>query len=142
MATVGPASNRLPARGWRFRTPPGFNCFWGCTFSPFLAKPWFSPHHVGVRHLSKLLETMVTNIPIRFIRNAPDSTTSEPRRSQPISGPLFAQYLMSMLGQTDHPMLPLFMGGAPESGRMGDYVFSQEGICRTYSTIAYSLTLA
>lgn len=42
-----------------------------------------------------------------------------------ISGPLFAQYLMSLLGQTDHHM---FIGGMPESGRMGDYVFSQEAL--------------
>lgn len=34
---------------------------------------------------------------------------------------------MSLLGQTNHPLMPLFMGGMPESGRMGDYVFSQEG---------------
>lgn len=34
---------------------------------------------------------------------------------------------MSLLGQTEHPLLPFLMGGMPDSGRMGDYVFSQEG---------------
>ncbi len=49
---------------------------------------------------------------------------------------------MSLLGNTDHPMLPIFMGGPPESGRMGDYVFSQEGICPTCSLIVLcSLTI-
>jgi len=37
-----------------------------------------------------------------------------------------AQYLMNLLSQQDFP--PGFIGGGPESGRMGDYVFNQEGI--------------
>jgi len=35
-----------------------------------------------------------------------------------------AQYLMALLGQRDIGMF----GGGPESGRMGDYVFNQEGM--------------
>jgi E3 ubiquitin-protein ligase RNF115/126 len=63
----------------------------------------------------------------RFLRSAPPSSNNGDNRDNPqISGPLFAQYLISLLGQTDHPLLPM-VGGMPESGRMGDYVFSQEG---------------
>jgi E3 ubiquitin-protein ligase RNF115/126 len=60
----------------------------------------------------------------RFVQHRDEG---EMREGPRISGPLFAHYLMSLLGQTDHPMLPMFMGGVPEGGRMGDYVFSQEG---------------
>jgi len=72
-----------------------------------------------------------------FIRTAPDATTTE-RGATQISGPLFAQYMMSLLGGTDHPMLPLFMGGAPESGRMGDYVFSQDALDQIITQIMES----
>lgn len=41
-----------------------------------------------------------------------------------------AHYLMTLLGQHD-PVAALFAGGLggglPENGRMGDYVFNQEG---------------
>ena len=40
-----------------------------------------------------------------------------------ISGPLMAQYLMALLGNRDPALF-----GMPENGRMGDYVFNQEGI--------------
>lgn len=47
-----------------------------------------------------------------------------------IPGPVMAHYLMSLLGQHD-PVAALFAGGLggglPENGRMGDYVFNQEG---------------
>lgn len=39
-----------------------------------------------------------------------------------ISGPMMAQYLMALLGHRDPALF-----GMPESGRMGDYVFNQEG---------------
>ena len=35
-----------------------------------------------------------------------------------------ANYLMALLGHTEPGMF-----GMPENGRMGDYVFSQEGMC-------------
>lgn len=35
-----------------------------------------------------------------------------------------AQYLMALLGHRDPSMM---FGGLPENGRMGDYVFNQEG---------------
>lgn len=49
-----------------------------------------------------------------------------------INGPLMFQYLMAMLQQPGSrgPMTDLFEGLVPpgaESGRMGDYVFNQEG---------------
>jgi hypothetical protein len=37
-----------------------------------------------------------------------------------------AQYLMNLLSQ--HELSQGFLGGNPENGRMGDYVFNQEGI--------------
>jgi hypothetical protein len=37
-----------------------------------------------------------------------------------------AQYLMNLLSQ--HELSQGFLGGNLESGRMGDYVFNQEGI--------------
>jgi hypothetical protein len=37
-----------------------------------------------------------------------------------------AQYLMNLLGQ--HELSQGFVGGNLENGRMGDYVFTQEGI--------------
>ena len=40
-----------------------------------------------------------------------------------------AQYLMNLLSQNEFPTG--FLGGHPESGRMGDYVFNQEGIVIT-----------
>ena len=50
-----------------------------------------------------------------------------------ITGPLMAQYIMALLGNNNHISEMFsqrfgadFFGG--EGGRMGDYVFSQEGI--------------
>lgn len=43
-----------------------------------------------------------------------------------ITGPLMARYLMAMLGGRD-PLFGLGSEDAAERGRMGDYVFSQEG---------------
>ncbi|KAF7784141.1 hypothetical protein Agabi119p4_306 [Agaricus bisporus var. burnettii] len=65
-----------------------------------------------------------------FMRSAPSPFPPEDTHATPqINGHLFSQYLMSLLGQTNHPMMPLFMGGGmPESGRMGDYVFSQDAL--------------
>ncbi|KAJ3573555.1 hypothetical protein NP233_g2370 [Leucocoprinus birnbaumii] len=65
-----------------------------------------------------------------FIRAGPPSSNAADggNREHPISGQIFAQYLLSLLGQTEHPMLPMFLGGMPENGRMGDYVFSQEAL--------------
>lgn len=64
------------------------------------------------------------------MRSAPSPFPPEDTHATPqINGHLFSRYLMSLLGQTNHPMMPLFMGGGmPESGRMGDYVFSQDGM--------------
>ena len=45
---------------------------------------------------------------------------------QNISGALMTQYLMALLGYQDTAML-----GMPESGRMGDYVFNQEGMLQS-----------
>lgn len=50
-----------------------------------------------------------------------------------INGMLMAQYLMAMLGNrggAGGPGMPLhdLLGGGPESGRMGDYVFNQEAL--------------
>lgn len=41
------------------------------------------------------------------------------------------QYLVSLLGQANQPLTSMFMGGMPDSGRMGDYVFTQEGECQS-----------
>ncbi|KAF9454185.1 hypothetical protein P691DRAFT_810908, partial [Macrolepiota fuliginosa MF-IS2] len=70
-----------------------------------------------------------------FVRSAP--TAHEAREGATISGPLFAQYLMSLLGGADHPLFPLGSGG-PESGRMGDYVFSQEALDQIITQIMES----
>jgi hypothetical protein len=37
-----------------------------------------------------------------------------------------AQYIMALLGRD--PFGGMFEGGGPQSGRMGDYVFNQEGL--------------
>ncbi|KDR85731.1 hypothetical protein GALMADRAFT_234790 [Galerina marginata CBS 339.88] len=61
-----------------------------------------------------------------FLGSQPQGFGGQPGgRDRPdISGPLMAQYLMSLLGgQQD---LGLF--GGPENGRMGDYVFNQEAL--------------
>lgn len=56
---------------------------------------------------------------------------------QNISGALMAQYLMALLGHQDPTML-----GMPENGRMGDYVFNQEGLLLLLSiVISCSLTV-
>jgi hypothetical protein len=55
----------------------------------------------------------------RFIRSGPQTDTGRPT----INGALLAQYLMGLLGNQG----PGVMFGAPENGRLGDYVFNQEG---------------
>jgi len=47
------------------------------------------------------------------------------------------QYLLSLFGQADHPMATMFMGGMPDNGRMGDYVFTQEGDCRPLDQLPF-----
>lgn len=45
-----------------------------------------------------------------------------------ITGPIMARYLMALLGRENlTEMFARGMGGGPPSGRMGDYVFNQEG---------------
>lgn len=51
---------------------------------------------------------------------------------QNISGALMTQYLMALLGYQDPAML-----GMPENGRMGDYVFNQEGMSQRQGGIMY-----
>ena len=91
--------------------------------SPSAEVPTFSEYALflySTNHLYKLSS---------YIRRGPDV-------DQPggISGALLGQYMMSMLG-----MAPGGSGGLNEmfargfgadSGRMGDYVFNQEGVCR------------
>jgi len=51
------------------------------------------------------------------------NSNTPPGQGRPaIPGALLTQYLMSMLGNHDHATF-----GMPENGRMGDYVFNQEG---------------
>jgi hypothetical protein len=47
-----------------------------------------------------------------------------------------AQYLMNLLNQNEFPAG--FGVGNPDTGRMGDYVFNQEGITITSSTYSSS----
>lgn len=63
----------------------------------------------------------------RFVRPSSPfrSPNSNDQDGPTIQGHLMAQYLMNLLSQHDFP--PGFIG-APEGGRMGDYVFNQEGI--------------
>ncbi len=69
---------------------------------------------------------------IRFVRPPPLTPFGIPLTGelggdrQNISGALMTQYLMALLGYQDTAML-----GIPESGRMGDYVFNQEGVLYT-----------
>ncbi|KAF8826760.1 hypothetical protein HHX47_DHR5000716 [Lentinula edodes] len=49
-------------------------------------------------------------------------------RAPGIAGPLMAQYLMALLGNRgSHTDFLGGLGDAAERGRMGDYVFNQEG---------------
>lgn len=57
------------------------------------------------------------------------------REGGDITGPLMFQYLAALLSQpgrsgTPHPMFAEMFGGSADPGRMGDYVFSQEGMCK------------
>ncbi|KAG6919006.1 hypothetical protein DXG01_009716 [Tephrocybe rancida] len=45
-----------------------------------------------------------------------------------ITGPLMAQYLMALLGRPGEDFFGRGMGDAASQGRMGDYVFNQEGM--------------
>ena len=47
------------------------------------------------------------------------------------------QYLVSLLGQANQPFTSMFMDGMPDSGRMGDYVFTQEGECQSLDEMLY-----
>lgn len=86
------------------------------------------------------------NNDIRFIRPPPPLTPfGIPLGGNPggggdhqnISGALMAQYLMALLGYHDPAML-----GMPENGRMGDYVFNQEGLLRqTRSIVIFTPTM-
>ena len=67
---------------------------------------------------------------VRFVRPPPLTPFGIPLRGDDlggdrpnISGALMTQYLMALLGYQDPATL-----GMPENGRMGDYVFNQEGI--------------
>jgi E3 ubiquitin-protein ligase RNF115/126 len=66
----------------------------------------------------------------RYIRR---DTTTNPT----IAGPLMAHYIMALLGHND-PVSEMFnrMGG--EGGRLGDYVFNQEGIWQLTLGIPFS----
>ena len=59
----------------------------------------------------------------RFLRRG-----SDPEGSPAITGPIMAQYLMALLGQRD-PSNEMFGQRLTDlsDGRMGDYVFNQEG---------------
>ena len=63
----------------------------------------------------------------RFLRPPPVRSPNPDDHDRPaIQGHLMAQYLMNLL--TQHEISQGFLGGNLESGRMGDYVFNQEGI--------------
>jgi hypothetical protein len=66
---------------------------------------------------------MWTYLDTRFLRRG-----SNPADGPTITGPIMAQYLMAMLGQRDpsHEMFGRGLGDLAD-GRMGDYVFNQEG---------------
>ena len=55
----------------------------------------------------------------RYIRR---DTSTNPT----IAGPLMAHYVMALLGHND-PASEMFSRMSGEGGRMGDYVFDQEG---------------
>lgn len=93
--------------------------------------PFLLPHSKNILNLYKLFSLFPC---IRFLGQPPGgSGQGEPR----ITGPMMAQYLLALLGNRD-PMSALLAAslgapGMPESGRMGDYVFNQEGL--SYETI-------
>ncbi|KAI0059466.1 hypothetical protein BV25DRAFT_1840317 [Artomyces pyxidatus] len=70
------------------------------------------------------------------LRNRGATSLPEGDNANPqIAGPLMAQYLISLLSQRrpanvrDNPFAAFdFMGGGPEEGRWGDYVFNQEAL--------------
>ena len=63
----------------------------------------------------------------RFLRSPSVRSPNLDDHDRPaIQGHLMAQYLMNLLSQ--HEMSQGFLGGNLENGRMGDYVFNQEGI--------------
>ena len=69
-----------------------------------------------------------TDIP-SFLRRGPSEDGSE--REATISNQMMAQYLLALLGDRD-PLATMLGdaaagGGTPDGGRMGDYVFTQEG---------------
>ncbi len=65
-----------------------------------------------------LMVSLITNDCTRFVHSNVPHGQGRPT----IPGALLAQYLMNMMGNHDHTMF-----GMPENGRMGDYVFNQEG---------------
>jgi len=69
----------------------------------------------------------------RFLRR---DNLGGPRQPGDINGAMMAQYLLALLGQGPtgrgmDPFAELFAGpdGGASSGRWGDYVFNQEGVC-------------
>jgi len=67
--------------------------------------------------------------PVPTISTSPNSNDQD---GPTIQGHLMAQYLMNLLSQHDFP--PGFIG-APEGGRMGDYVFNQEALDQVITQI-------
>lgn len=74
------------------------------------------------------LLAVISKTPCRYLRtNTQNAETHDPRH---IRGNLMAQYLLAIMGGGGNPFFgPLGMptGDGPGAGRMGDYVFTQEG---------------
>lgn len=79
-----------------------------------------------------LFQLSLTSI-LSFVgRSRSGSETGTRRNAETIDGPLMFHYLLNMLQQPGHngPTAGVFRGMMPpggETGRMGDYVFSQDG---------------
>lgn len=73
-----------------------------------------------------------------FLRREQDNTNNMHPPGE-ITGPLMAQYLMTMLGREPHGRGDSFAEflGMPPSSRWGDYVFNQEGWCPVISPLAH-----
>jgi len=91
--------------------------------------------------LSTFHDSSFDSFHVRFLRGTgqPNNHPGRDPQREPsnISGPLFMQYLLSLFGQADHPMASMFMGGMPDNGRMGDYVFTQEGDCQPLDQLPF-----
>lgn len=80
-----------------------------------------------------------TDVPTmsNFLRRGPSEDGSE--RGATISNQMMAQYLLALLGDRD-PLASMLGnaatgGGAPDGGRMGDYVFTQEALDQVITQI-------